>query len=133
MLIFLLAACASGVPTDKIDFTYAFCDGNSKLWKLEKVRKGEVVIEDFTSNDSDCFIFYLSGKVIQGNLKDFSNRNFKSGTYSIDNENGYLTIDFPNEKWDFVFQFSFEDKLRLIPTTNSDIEFTLDLIPFPEL
>jgi len=128
-----LSACAAGVPTEKIDFTYAFCDGNSKVWMLHKVKLGESTIQDFQKLDGEFLIFYLSGKVVQGKLQDLARGKGKIGAYTLDNENGYVTLQFPNEKWDFSFQFSFEDKLELYPTTESDLKYSLELIPFPEL
>jgi len=80
----------------------------------------------------DFLIFYLSGKVIKGKLIDISEQKGKIGAYEIDNENGYLTIEFPTEKWDFSFEFSYEDRLVLYPTTKSDNVQTLELVPFPE-
>ena len=104
----LLSSCATGVPTEKIDFSYAFCDGNSKVWMLQTVRNGDVVVEENLDLSGEFLIFYLSGKVLKGNLKDISEQKGEIGTYSIDNENGYLTIEFPSESWDFSFEFSFE-------------------------
>lgn len=127
-----LSACATGVPTEKIDYTYALCDGNSKVWMLKSVRNGEIVVEENLDLNGDFLIFYLSGKVIKGKLKDISEQKGKIGVYEIDNENGYLTIEFPTEKWDFSFEFSYEDRLVLYPTTKSDNVQTLELVPFPE-
>jgi hypothetical protein len=132
-LVLFMSACATGVPTEKIDFSYAFCDGNSKVWMLQKVRNGDVIVEENLDLGGEFLIFYLSGKVLKGNLKDISEEKGKIGTYSIDNENGYLTIEFPLESWDFSFEFSYENRLVLYPTTNSDIVQTLELVPFPEM
>ncbi len=128
----LLSSCATGVPTEKIDFTYAFCDGNSKVWMLQKVRNGDVIIEENLDFGGEFLIFYLTGKVLKGNLKEISEQKGKIGTYSIDNDNSYLTIEFPSENWDFYFEFSYEDRLVLYPTTKSDIVQTLELVPFPD-
>ena len=68
----LLSSCATGVPTEKIDFSYAFCDGNSKVWMLQKVRNGDVIVEENLDLGGEFLIFYLSGKVLKGNLKDIS-------------------------------------------------------------
>ncbi len=129
----LLSSCATGVPTEKIDYSYAFCDGNSKVWMLQKVSNGAIVVEENLDLSGEFLVFYLSGKVLKGNLKDISEQKGKIGTYSLDNENGYITIKFTNEKWDFSFEFIFENRLMLYPTTESDIVQTLELVPFPEL
>ena len=129
----LLSACATGIPTEKIDYSYAFCDGNSKVWMLQKVRNGEIVVEENLDLSGEFLIFYLSGKVLKGKLKDISDLKGTIGNYILDNENEYLTIEFPKEKWDFSFDFSYENRLVLYPTTKSDIVQTLELVPFPEL
>lgn len=129
----LLSSCATGVPTEKIDFNYAFCDGNSKVWMLQKTRNGDVVVEENLDLGGEFIVFYLSGKVVRGTLADLGKQKGEIGTYVLDNENGYITIEFPNEKWDFSFEFSYENRLVLYPTTESDIIQTLELVPFPEL
>ena len=129
---FLISACATGVPTEKIDFNYAFCDGNSKVWMLQKTRNGDVVVEENLDLGGEFIVFYLSGKVVRGTLADLGKQKGEIGTYVLDNENGYITIEFPNEKWDFSFEFSYENRLVLYPTTESDIIQTLELVPFPE-
>ncbi len=130
---FLVSACATGVPTEKIDFNYAFCDGNSKVWMLQKARNGDVVVEENLDLGGEFIVFYLSGKVVSGTLADLGKKKGSIGNYILDNENGYITIEFPNEKWDFTFEFSYENRLVLYPTTESDIIQTLELVPFPEL
>jgi hypothetical protein len=130
---FLVSACATGVPTEKIDFNYAFCDGNSKVWMLQKARNGDVVVEENLDLGGEFIVFYLSGKVVRGTLADLGKKKGRIGNYILDNENGYITIEFPNEKWDFSFEFSYENRLVLYPTTESDIIQTLELVPFPEL
>ena len=130
---FLISACATGVPTEKIDFNYAFCDGNSKVWMLQKTRNGDVIVEENLDLGGEFIVFYLSGKVVRGTLADLGKQKGEIGTYVLDNENGYITIEFPNEKWDFSFEFSYENRLVLYPTTESDIIQTLELVPFPEL
>ena len=129
---FLISACATGVPTEKIDFNYAFCDGNSKVWMLQKTRNGDVIVEENLDLGGEFVVFYLSGKVVRGTLADLGKQKGEIGTYVLDNENGYITIEFPNEKWDFSFEFSYENRLVLYPTTESDIIQTLELVPFPE-
>jgi hypothetical protein len=131
--VLLMSACATGVPTEKIDYTYAFCDGNSKVWMLQKVRNGEAVVEEYLDLGGEFLIFYSSGKVVKGKLNDLSSKKGTIGSYSLDNENGFVTIKFPNERWDFSFEFSYENRLVLYPTTDSDFIQTIELVPFPEL
>jgi hypothetical protein len=133
LLGLILSACATGVPTDKIDFTYAFCDGNSKVWMLQKVKSGAVLIKENLDLGGEFLIFYLSGKVVKGKLKDLSSNKGTIGSYTLDNENGFVTIEFPNEKWTYLFEFSYEDRMILSPTIESDLTYTLELVPFPEL
>lgn len=132
-LALFLSACATGVPTEKIDYNYAFCGGNSKVWMVQKVRNGEVVVEENLDRAGVFLVFFLSGKVEMGTLTDIANQKGKIGNYTLDSENGFITIEFPNEKLDFSFEFKYEDRLILYPTTDSDYIQTLELVPFPEL
>jgi hypothetical protein len=99
---------------------------------LQKVRNGEAVVEEYLDLGGEFLIFYSSGKVVKGKLIDLSSKKGIIGSYSLDNENGFVTIEFPNERWDFSFEFSYENRLVLYPTTDSDFIQTIELVPFPE-
>lgn len=128
-----VSSCATGVPTEKIDYNYAFCDGNSKVWMLQKVKNGYVILDEKINLGGEFIVFYLSGKVVIGTLANLGKKKGKIGSYKLDNENNFVTLDFSDEKWDFSFEFSNEERLLLYPTTESDFIQTLELVPFPEL
>lgn len=125
-------SCSGGIKTEKVDFTYTFCDGSSKVWMAKMVGLGNNVVKKSESIEGKLFIFYASGKFVFGSLKELSNEHYKSGTYVLDSENANLTIDINGEKWDFNFEVSSNVEIILRPTTASETNYSYQLIPFPE-
>jgi hypothetical protein len=131
-LIFSFLACVNQDVNQKVDFTYSFCDGNSKVWMVNSVFKGEDFIESRINLTSKVFVFFSSGQFIYGNLADLFNKEFEKGTYNLESESNYLEMNFKNRKWTYLFEFKDENHLILRPEKSSDSDFTFELIPFPE-
>lgn len=131
-LILILSACVNGDVTEKVDFTYSFCDGNSKVWMVNSVYRGEDFIEARNDLTSRVFIFYSSGQFIFGNLLDLYNKEFEKGSYHLESEDKYLELNFRNKNWTFLFDFEDENHLILRPEKKSDSDLTFELIPIPE-
>jgi hypothetical protein len=130
--LILLSSCVNGDVTEKVDFTYSFCDGNSKVWMVNSIYRGEDFLESRNDLSANVFVFYNSGQVIYGNLVDFYNKDFERGVYLLESENNYLEIKFQRKKWTFLFEFKDENQLILRPEKSSDSDLTFELIPFPE-
>ena len=131
-LLFLLFACDNDNETVNVDFTYSFCDGNSKVWMVNSVFKGNDLIESRNGLTSDVFVFYKSGRFVSGDLVHLVENEFEDGTYLLESEQNYVELKFPNKKWTFLFEFRDENHLILRPEKESDSDLTFELIPFPE-
>jgi hypothetical protein len=127
-----LLSCSGGIKTEKIDYTYTFCERSSKVWMAKLVGLGDNVIEESTSIEGTLFIFYASGKFVFGDLKALAKNNYQSGTYKLDNENDNLQIQINGKKWDFNFEVSSNMEIILRPTIDSETNYSYLLIPFPE-
>lgn len=130
VLLFFLFACNN--DTVKVDFTYSFCDGNSKVWMVNSVYRGNVLMESRNDLSSKIFVFYKSGRFLYGNLVELVENEFEIGTYELVSENNYLELQFKSKKWAYIFEFVDENHLVLKPENKSDSELTFELIPFPE-
>ena len=129
----LAFACTTGVKMRQVNYGALFHDGNSKVWMLEKVL---IKNKDFSPKkkaDKDILIFYENGHCIFQPLKSLGELPGKKGEYSVFSAEKSLSIYFKNEKWDFTLTTIDEDKLILEPTKNSDLKYTLELMPLPEL
>jgi hypothetical protein len=131
-LAIFLSSCVNGDVTEKVDFTYSFCDGNSKVWMINSVYRGTDFIESRNDLTAKVFVFYNSGKFIYGNLVDLYNKGFENGSYVLESEENYLEMNFRNKKWTFLFEFADENHLVLRPEKKSDSDLTFELIPIPE-
>lgn len=132
ILVISLSSCVNGDVTEKVDFTYSFCDGNSKVWMINSVYRGDEFIESRNDLTAKVFVFYSSGQFIYGNLVDLYNKEFEKGSYSLESEDNYLEMNFLTKKWSFLFEFVDENHLVLKPEKKSDSDLTFELIPIPE-
>ncbi|MFY7945064.1 MAG: hypothetical protein ACOVNZ_10795 [Crocinitomicaceae bacterium] len=131
-LLFFISACVNGDVLQKIDYTYSFCDGNSKVWMVNSVNRGNDFLDARIDLTSKVFVFYKSEQFIYGNLQDLFNNHYEKGTYLLESENNFLELKFPNKKWAFIFEFVDENHLILKPEKSSESDLTFELIPFPE-
>lgn len=131
-ILLFFVSCSGGIKTEKVDFSYTLCDGNSKVWMVQLVGVGSKVVEKAKSIDGKLFIFYSSGKFMYSDIKGLSMHQYKLGTYILDSENENLVMKFPNEKWDFNFEVLANMSIVLRPTTESTTNYSYQLIPFPE-
>lgn len=133
-LLFFLFACDNDNETEHVDFTYSFCDGNSKVWMVNSVFKGNDLIESRNGLSSNVFVFYKSGRFVYGDLVHLVENEIEieDGTYLLESEQDFVELKFSNKKWTFLFEFKDENHLILRPEKKSDSDLTFELIPFPE-
>jgi hypothetical protein len=131
-LLLILISCSNDNETAKVDYTYSFCDGNSKVWMVSSVYRGNDLIETRNDLTSKVFVFYKSGRFVYGDLVDLAENEFEDGTYDFESASNYLEMKFSTFKWTFLFEFKDENCLILRPEKRSDSDLTFELIPFPE-
>jgi hypothetical protein len=129
--ILSLSSCVNGDVTEKVDFTYSLCDGNSKVWMVNSIYKGESHLESRNELTANVFVFYSSGEFIYGDLSGIYNGEYEKGTYELISETSYLKLNFENKNWTYLFEFNDENNLILRPEENSESDLTYELIPFP--
>jgi hypothetical protein len=131
--VLFLFACTTGVEMNKINFSSLFHDGNSKVWMINRI---VVSGEDFAATNNwekDVAIFYHSGKCSIQPLKSLGESPGKKGDFSVYSDSKNLVIQFKTECWDFLMTTISEDKIIMKPQKNSDLKYTIELIPLPEL
>lgn len=133
LLVSLLSACTGSVRTDTVDFTQGFTDGNSKVWMVEKIISPDGAVLMKQNIEQDIYVFYQSGNCLLTNLQKLASGKGIHGTIEFDHEKQYVTMIFPQEKGEFEFEFTNENKLILNPLEGSDYTNAMELIPFPEL
>ena len=132
LLVSLLSACTGSVRTDTVDFTQGFTDGNSKVWMVKKTISPDGAVSLKKSLQQEVIIFYQSGNCLLTNLQKLAAGKGVHGTMEFDHDKHYVTLNFPNEKREFEFEFTNENLLILFPLEGSDYTNAMELIPFPE-
>jgi hypothetical protein len=133
LLVSLLSACTGSVRTDTVDFTQGFTDGNSKVWMVKKTISPDGAVSLKKSLQQEVIIFYQSGNCLLTNLQKLAAGKGVHGTMEFDHDKHYVTLNFPNEKREFEFEFTNENRLILYPLEGSDYTNAMELIPFPEI
>lgn len=131
--ILFLLGCTTGVEMTKVNFSSLFHDGNSKVWLINRIVASG---EDFSASNSwekDVAIFYHSGKCVIQPLKSLGESPGKKGDYTVYSDSKNLVIQFNTELWDFLLTTISEDKIIMKPKKSSDLKYTIELIPLPEL
>ncbi|MFO0494799.1 MAG: hypothetical protein ACK50Y_04645 [Flavobacteriia bacterium] len=129
----LIASCSTGVELKPVKKDALLHDMNSKIWMVEKVILNDSNVAPRINFDKDILVFYKSGRCVFQPMKTLGDFVGKQGEYSLDSEDMKLSLYFMAEKWDFNLYLSQEDTLILEPTKQSDLKYTMILVPFPEL
>ena len=125
-------SCTTGVEVKENDFSSFIHDGNSKVWMISEIIKDE---SDYSKKGKvkDLFIFYNNGNCVFQSTDELLMNKGKLGTYEILDLGKTIRIDFDKDKWEFTINKSHQDEIYLLPTKNSDFDYSLILIPFPQL
>lgn len=132
-LFFVLVGCKAGVEMNEVNFSSLFHDGNSKVWMVNKVLASGDNYAPKNNWEKDIVIFYNNGKCVLQPLKSLGESPGKKGEYTVYSESKNLIIQFKNEKWDFLLTTISEDKVIMKPLKGSDLKYTVEIIPLPEL
>ena len=131
-LLLLFTSCTTGVSLIENDFSSLLHDGNSKVWMIKELiangsdfaKKGEI---------RDLLIFYENGTCILQSTGEIATQTGQKASYKANFAQKTLSISFPKEKWDFLVEIKSEDEIHLKPIEGTKTNFSLVLIPLPEL
>ena len=130
----VLYACSTGIELKTINYGSLFHDGNSKVWMVDQVIVNQKNYAPSKTQEKDVVIFYENGKCSYQPLQSLGSISGKKGEYSVFSAERLLVLYFKDaEKWEFQLEKLEENKIVLKPTKNSDLKYTLVLIPLPEI
>jgi hypothetical protein len=132
-LAFLLGSCSTGVELLPVSKEPLLNDLNSKVWIVDQVIKNDTNYAPKINIDKDILVFYHSGKCLYQPLRTLGELAGRKGEYSLHSDDMNLSIYFGDEKWSFKLSVITEDTLLLEPKQPTDMDYSLVLIPFPEL
>ena len=81
----------------------------------------------------EIIIFYSTRNFCLQPLNSLGNADGDKGIYEADADRKELVFNFKKERWIFDIEYVSISKLILRPKKRSDCQFTLELIPLPEL
>ncbi len=132
-LLSLLVSCSTGVELLPVSKEPLLNDLNSKVWLVDQVIKNDTNFAPAMNLDKDILVFYQSGKCLYQPMRTLGEIAGRKGEYSLHSDNMDLNFYFTDEKWSFRLKVITEDTLVLEPNSPTDINYTLVLVPFPEL
>lgn len=130
----MFSACTTGIELESVDYTSLFTDSNSKIWIVNKMLLQDANIAPVKNENKDIIIFHQNGHCDLISMKDLTRKPARKGSFTLDSKNRLLTIDFFDDKrWDFEIPYITEDSVLLNATKQSEIPFSIQIKPFPEL
>lgn len=133
VLTVLIVSCSSNADLIAVNKHALLTDNNSKVWLVDKVIVGTKNFAPLINSQKDILIFYDNGHCAYQNISRLGDYPAKKGDFSLYADDSSLFLHFQNETWRFRYQQLSEDTISLLPEKNSDLNYQLILVPFPEL
>lgn len=132
-LVIFTVSCTSGIKLKPVSLGPLFHDSNSKVWMIDKVITNNKNFAPLINLEKDVLVFYETGKCMFQPMRTLGDFVGKKGEYSVYTEDSTITLNFPKEQWNFKISKLTEDTVVLDPTKDSDLQYQMVLVPFPEL
>jgi hypothetical protein len=116
-----------------VDYNDLFCDGNSKVWLINKMTVKGVNVVQQAHQKKELLVFHESGVVDYVSIQGLQGNTPKKGQYYLDSDKRELSITFEDEEWNFYLPLLKEDRVKMRPRKRGEAPFTLEIIPFPEV
>ncbi len=129
----ILGGCTSNYPLKSVDYSDLFCDGNSKVWVINKKVINDVDVSQSRLRNKEVFIFHHTGVLDYLPLRVMGQNEPKKGRYYLDSDKRTMSISFKGKEWLFKLSVLEENRIVMRPLKKGKAPFTLELIPLPEL
>ena len=117
-----------------VQYDYLLNDGNSKVWMIEQMVVDKSNITSRLDHEKELLIFYQSASFQYIPVKQLGHKIGKTGDYFLSSDEKELVLYFDDETtWQFNLTEISEDSIYLVPTGESDVDFSLQLVPLKEL
>jgi hypothetical protein len=136
IVFFIIAftSCVETVNLSAVDYHFLFNDANSKVWIVNKVILNDENVAPFNDLDKDLMVFHKSHVIDIIPLKDIMRTSPRKGSYNLDSKEKTLSIQFRDkDEWSFNLEYITEDSILMIPRHASQLQYSIQLKPFPEL
>ena len=134
LLTLLLGGCTSNYPLKSVDYSDLFCDGNSKVWVVDKMIVNGVDVSRAGLRNKEVYVFHVSGVIDRMPLHVMGQNDPKKGRYYLDSDRKTIAITFRKQKeWLFKLSVLEEERIVMRPLKKGSAPFTMELVPLPEL
>ncbi len=107
-------------------------DNSSKIWVINRVLKKGVNYSKPNFQDKDVAIFFEGGKVLFQPMNTLGFTPQRYGELILYEGDKSVTIDFQDEKWQFMIISMSSKKIFLKHESFSDFKYDLELISYPD-
>ncbi|MFT5779676.1 MAG: hypothetical protein ACI837_002635 [Crocinitomicaceae bacterium] len=133
LILILLVSCTSGIQMNSVRYDDLLNDGNSKIWLIDKMIIDKSDISMRNNWQKELLIFFENGHVQYLPVQDLGHKKGNIGDYVLNSNDRKLSLYFKEGVWEFDLDEITEDSIYMIPTKASDAEFSLHIIPLPEI
>lgn len=81
----------------------------------------------------ELLIFFQNGRVQYIPVRELGHKTGLVGNYFLDSEEKELKLYFKDDIWQFKLDEISEDSIYLVPMRESDVDFSLQLVPLKEI
>ena len=131
-IVFAAASCVSDAEFKAIDPYYLFHDNSSKVWLINHKYQDGKDFSPLSLGFKDIITIHKSHNCYVQRMGTFGDIPGEKGQFYLDSEENEARIEFKNQSWIFTIKSMQLEKVILEPTSKSDLQFTLELIPVPE-
>lgn len=132
-LVVFGTACTSSYPLKSVDYSDLFCDGNSKVWVINKMIVKKRNVAPHRIEAKELFIFHASGTINYVPMKALGSQDPQKGRFYLDSDAREMYLTFDKKEWVFDLPVLEEDRVIMRPKKGGKAPFSLELIPLPEL
>jgi hypothetical protein len=131
-IVLATSSCVSDAEFKAIDPYYLFHDNSSKVWLIKHKYQDGNDFSPLSLEFKDIITIHKSHNCYVQRMGTFGNIPGDKGQFYLDAEENEARFEFKNQSWIFTIKSMQLEKIILEPTTESDLQFTLELIPVPE-
>jgi hypothetical protein len=131
-IVLATSSCVSDAEFKAIDPYYLFHDNSSKVWLIKHKYQDGNDFSPLSLEYKDIITIHKSHNCYVQRMGTFGNIPGDKGQFYLDAEVNEARFEFKNQSWIFTIKSMQLEKVILEPTTESDLQFTLELIPVPE-
>lgn len=128
----ILCSCSTEYPLEPLPIAPLLHGGNSKVWMVDKIFQKKRNFAPLVNMHKDVVVFYENGNCMVQPMSTIGHVVGKKGAFKAYANDSSLTVYFKNERWDFKLKIPHADTIVLVPTKQSDLNYTMTLVPFPE-